>query len=263
MSFAIWRHGRPFYFDDVVSSDMQDYNFITRALAAGWSGKNRLFATSTINAVIGSSSTGTYAFDTGIITDANVLVDLLLTINGSRSVIGRGGDGAASPGSGAGNVTTNGNAGGPALRAQFPMRINNLGTIAGGGGGGGGGRRNFPQASVSWVPGGGGAGVPAGGVSGSPGTNAIRSAASGTSTSGGLGAIGDGISVPGGETVRATAGSGGNLGATGGTGTYSGQVDGGSSVSGNLGTGGPAGAAVAGNSNITWINTGTRLGAIT
>ena len=125
---------------------------------------------------------------------------------------------------GAGGASyTAGSNGGPALRAQYAIGIDAAGGVIGGGGGGGGGNK-----------GGGGGGRSgrtdaAGGVGAGNGT-------SGTFSSGGSGGGGSG-------------GGGGGWGASGGTtGSYA---------------GGTGGAAVVGNSYITWINTGTRYGSIT
>ena len=122
-----------------------------------------------------------------------------------------------------GAMYTAGSNGGPALRAQYAISIDAAGGVIGGGGGGRSGRTNA-----------------AGGNGG----------ASGTFSSGGNGGGGGGAggtTGPGGDNSR--AGGGGGWGASGGTaGSYA---------------GGTGGAAVVGNSYITWINTGTRYGAIT
>ena len=122
-----------------------------------------------------------------------------------------------------GAVYTAGSNGGPALRAQYAISIDAAGGVIGGGGGGRSGRTDAAGA-------GGGA--------------------SGTFSSGGSGGGGGGAggtTGPGDDDPR--AGGGGGWGASGGTaGIYA---------------GGTGGAAVVGNSYITWINTGTRYGAIT
>lgn len=105
--------------------------------------------------------------------------------------------------------------------------ISNYGTIAGGGGGGGAGYKSGFEAG-----GGGGAGSPAGAATG------VGSPGAGTLTTGGAG----------GGNYTAVGGAGGAPGADGTGGDYT--------------LGGLGGAAVVGNSKITWIATGTRLGPI-
>lgn len=129
-------------------------------------------------------------------------------------------------GSGGGN-SNNATAGGPALQTSKPINVTNNGTIGGGGGGG--------SAYVSL---------------GSYGAGGGRTGR--TNSAGGVGSKSTGsngtFSSPG--IVNSPAGSGGNWGETGGA--------------GNVTSGpGAGGAAVIGNSNITWVTTGTRFGAIT
>jgi len=118
-------------------------------------------------------------------------------------------------------------AGGPALRAQSALSVTNNGTI----GGGGGGSASGAVMPTTYGGGGGRSGRTnsAGGTgtyNGQPGTFA---APGGNSTAGGL--------------------TGGDWGAKG---TTSGSS-----------SGGAGGAAVVGDSFITWLVTGTRMGAIT
>jgi len=84
-----------------------------------------------------STSTGSYAFDTGSTFPAGST--LALTNNGI--ILGRGGDG----GTGGLNTTpgTAGGAGGPAFIARYAISVTNNGTIGGGGGGGGGGSGDY------------------------------------------------------------------------------------------------------------------------
>lgn len=128
-----------------------------------------------------------------------------------------------------GAYNSSGSPGGPALRAQAALRITNGGTIGGGGGGGGG-------TTSGWSGGGGGR--------------------TGRVNSGG----GQGYQDAGGIGTFNSAGQGGNYaGGDGGDwGSYGNTGDG-----GNGGWGGAGGEAVVGNSNITWLATGTRMGSIT
>lgn len=155
-----------------------------------------------------------------------------------------------------------GAAGGLALRAQRAVSVNNAGTIGGGGGGGGGGIAfaiTFSPNSYTSNGGGGGGGGrsnPASNASGGRGGTAsgLPDMAFGGS-GGGAGTVsspGGGGDGPLGElSTRGRGGAGGDWGVPGAPGW-----DGGFS-------GGSAGAAVSGGNNITWIATGTRLGAIT
>lgn len=218
-----------FVFVDVITSDVTNYNLRARAVAAGWDQVVPLVATTTVNSgiVLSADSTGQYAFDTGATFPAGTTLALI----NNGFVIGMGGAGGA--------VYTAGSNGGPALRAQYAISIDAAGGVIGGGGGGGG----------SGESGGGG-----GGRSGRTNAAGANGGASGTFSSGGSGGGGGGggaggTTGPGGYGSGGGGGGGGGWGASGGnTGYYA---------------GGTGGAAVVGNSYITWINTGTRYGAIT
>ena len=160
-----------------------------------------------------------------------------VSIINNGTILGAGGfGGAGGLGTGAGGGA---GAGGNALSINRATSITNNGTIAGGGGGGGGGGgRRVGIFSYRGGGGGGGAGYNIGG-GGSP--NGGNSA---TLTGGGGGA---------GSTGAGSGGVGGNIGASG--------ANGGAST----GAGGPAGVAgyyVVGNSNVTWVVNGTRLGRV-
>ena len=120
--------------------------------------------------------------------------------------------------------------GGPALRAQHPLTVDAAGgTIAGGGGQGG--RGNPPDGSI--YPGNSGGGGRSG-----------RVATEGASPyAGTFAAPGIGVSD---YSMGSRGGSGGDWGAAG-----------------TFVSAGAGGAAVVGNAHITWINTGTRYGAVT
>ena len=169
---------------------------------------------------------------------------LRVNISDTGTIYGSGGLGASSGGGIFGGNGPGGHPGGDAVNiVDTPTTIDNQGTIAGGGGGGGGGAGSVSP-SVYGGPGGGGAGFP-GGTAGSNYGNS-GAASNGTASAGGAGGAGD--------SGRGAGGTGGALASVGSSGnSYS-------SFSG--GPGGPAGRAVVGNSNITWINTGTRTGAI-
>lgn len=215
------------------------------ATALGWDGVMPLDALIEVSGgkVIGSTTTGTPALITGTYPSKS----RVLLVN--RGLIqGKGGAGGVDLGAGS--------VGGTALAATSPITIDNaFGFIQGGGGGGGGGTGYYTGTLAGKTCdcvytaggyGGGGAGTD-GGLGGG------GAATAGTSTAGG-----------------AAAGNGGNGGAPGVAGTNGGY---GSANNGDCpagcpdltstrALGGVAGAAVTGNSNITWIHTGTRTGTV-
>lgn len=220
------------------SSDTYNVNLFADA----GSPASAVAVTATINAgvYIGSTSTGSYALDTGSGWPTGSTISI--TINGE--VQGKGGD----AGRGAtilGNPGSPGSAGGPALRAQYACTITNNGAIRGGGGGGGGGGSDADSGNLGGG-GGGGRGFNGGskGLSGGGGA--------GDGTDGSRTGAGSGGNGPGGAGDGGSGGAGGAAGSNGQDG-----------ASGPLGgAGGAAGAAVSGNSNITWAATGTREGSI-
>ena len=150
-----------------------------------------------------------------------------------------------------------GSAGGRALAVSSPVSINNQGTIGGGGGGGGGGGA---EVSGGYAPnrfwqGGGGGGGRSNGEGGSGGGPTSWGTAPGSAGAAGslsaAGAGGGGGGQQGNPSVGAKGGDGGNYGASGSSGSHSGAK-----------AGGGAGAAINGNSYITWIANGTKLGSI-
>ena len=232
MSFAVRPIGlvkSAFVFRQTISSDATNYVLRNAAITAGWDGIVPLDAEVTVSSgiVLSADSTGQYAFDTGVTFPAGTTLALI----NNGFVIGMGGAGGAS--------YTAGSNGGPALRAQYAIGIDAAGGVIGGGGGGGGGNK-----------GGGGGGRSgrtdaAGGVAVGNGTSGTFSSGGSGGSSGGAG----GTTGPGGAGSGVSGGGGGGWGASGGTtGIYA---------------GGTGGAAVVGNSYITWINTGTRYGDIT
>ena len=231
MTFAVRPIGlvkTGFVFRQTISADTSNYVLRAAAIAAGWDGVVPLDAEVTVGSgiVLSANSTSLYGFDTGTGFPAGTTLKLIMP----GYVCGMGGAGGA--------MYTAGSNGGPALRAQYAISIDAAGGVIGGGGGGGGGG----------VIGGGG-----GGRSGRTDAAVASGGASGTFSSGGSGGYGG---AAGGTTGLGTddlwtggGGGGGGWGASGGTaGSYA---------------GGTGGAAVVGNSYITWINTGTRYGDIT
>lgn len=191
---------------------------------------------------LGSTTTGTPAFITGTYPSNS----RVLLVNRGR-IQGKGGAGGVEWGNGA--------AGGAALNATSLITIDNaFGSILGGGGGGGGavgwytGTLDGKTCNCSYNDGGtsgGGAGAEPGlsGDGGNSGTTTAGGAGTGTGGNGG---------APG------AAGSGGGAGSANNGTCPAGCTD----LSSTFTTGGAAGAAVTGNSNITWIHTGTRTGTV-
>lgn len=188
----------------------------------------------------------TFVINSGVVIGSTSTASAGLTISGFTTgdtvsifnngyVVGRGGVG--------GNANSGaGSSGGTALTVSYPTVITNNGVIGGGGGGGGAGYQSSYTSSggtpqtyyYTGCGGGGGAGYLVG--TGGSGTAA---GASGSLTAGGAGGVAGGNYI-----------SGGNGGALGSAGTATG------------GSGGAGGACTSGNSNITWLVTGTRAGAL-
>jgi hypothetical protein len=221
-----------FEFTATISSTTNSYNIYSAAQSAGWNTQLKLIANVTINSgisVYNGFSTGS-GFPPGS--------TLNLTNNGV--IVGLGGN--------AGNTGVNqfgnpGNGGTTGLNAGYPITIDNgPGRVAGGGGGGGGasgGIAGSPKTPIPYAGGGGGGGLPFG--NGGPG------AAPGN---------------PGTLTAAGGRGCGTNCGGNGGG--YGSSGGNGDSAPGKAGSnGGASGAAVVGNSFITWTNFGTRNGPIT
>ena len=263
MSFAVRPIGlvkSAFVFRQTISSDATNYVLRNAAITAGWDGIVPLDAEVTVASgiVLSANSTSLYGFDTGTGFPAGTTLKLIMP----GYVCGMGGAG----GNGAVGSPTAGAAGGPALRAQHAITIDATGgVIAGGGGGGGGADARFAGNAA----GGGGGGRsgrtgPAGGSKyGTVGDSVAGSFSSGGD--GGYGVSGSGGGGTGGTTSQGGNGTGGDTIAGGGGGGGWGAAggNGGRVAGGSGGSGGAGGAAVVGNSYITWINTGTRYGAIT
>jgi len=256
-----------------LSSNTNNYDIWSNKGGSYVAGKSNVTLTINSGVVVGSTSTGTHALDTG----TGWASGDTITIVNNGAVRGRGGNGG---GGGYYNISSevyvyNGNNGvgfnaGNAFRAQFATTITNNGTFAGGGGGGGGGGTGFAldakNAPINRFGngggGGGGAGVSSGGAGGNGSSNAQdaqahgSSGSNGTSSSGGSGGAGGTTSATGNNATGATGGAGGGLGSNGSAGAN------GSGGLQNGGAGGTRGNYATGNSNITWSVTGTRLGGV-
>lgn len=240
-------YGKSYSFSLPSTANVANIDLRAAALAAGWNGISELVFENT-GIIYSTSTTVPAVIITGSFPNG-------VTFNNSGLVVGKGGRG----GDGGGSQGGNGTAGGAAIFANTNVTINNTGTIAGGGGGGGGGGMNdsTPLTRYGGGGGGGGAGLGAGGASAprvligdvyqqAPG-------ADGTFYAGGAGAV----------TSGGDGGAGGAWGQAGTVGeTYSYRRFLTSYVYNYGGTGGAAGAAILGNSYITWTATGTRYGTI-
>ena len=242
-------------FSFTISSNQTNANLRTLAVNAGWNQSSKVIATIGSGVYISSNSTGT----PGLTVNGSFPGGVDLINNGF--IIGMGGAGGA--GSNAGSNGVAGGGGGLALSVSVAVTVTNNGTIGGGGGGGGGGgawqSAPIPPFFISTYGGGGGGGGgrtgatnSSGGAGGAGGAGVAAGNAGGAGTSGGGGAGG----TPNSATPSAGAGgAGGGWGSAGAGGTTSNFF--------SAGGGGAAGAAISGNSNITYVATGTRLGAIT
>ena len=221
----------------------------------------------TINSgvTVGSTSTGTYALDTGTGWASGDVINII----NNGTVKGCGGNGGAG-----GNIVyntsfTNGSAGavgGQAFRAQFACTFTNNGSVygCGGGGGGGGSIEGLETKTLqTYAYGGGGGGGGAGVNSSTGGAGGTASGAtlldngnagsSGTATAGGSGGVGGWNNSA--STVSAGAGgAGGSLGSTGSAGV---TAAGGGLVGGTGGAGGLAGFYQV---NSSLINSGSGIG---
>jgi hypothetical protein len=177
--------------------------------------------------VVGATTTSTYAFtvDTRFDPSVNIYIDWM------GIGAGRGGDGFTW----SGETLIEGKNGGPALRIQRPVTINNLGIIGGGGGGA------DPYAFPDLNGGGGGAGSLPG-----IGGKAYRKDSGGSNGSTLIGGQngGSGYAGPplGPEYIK-----GGDLGMPGGSFLYPGRAP---------------GVAITGTSYITWVNKGDVRGPV-
>ena len=228
----------------------------TLAIAAGWDEAAPVVATIasgvTIQGAAGAgaiNSNGTNNVpgsdgSTGLTITGSFPAGVSLINNGT--VYGGGGGGGGGGGTGGGG---SGGAGGAALLVSVPVIITNN-SVFGGGGGGGAGNNAWGSGGIVRSGGGGGGGAIYGeggdggiwpGINGGAGGN-------GTETTGGAGGSSDqNLNVGGAGGARGEAGVRPNDVVNGGL---------------SAGLGGAGGAAVSGNSNVTWVATGTLYGAL-
>lgn len=219
-----------------IASSIANPNIPVIAAAAGWDGASRVIVNITAPYVNAINLQSGWSFPRGI----EMEISAGTLVGGNRIGLA-------------------------ALTAAIPVSIRNLGSINGAGGGGGTGgqsvaRYQEAQPAIAGYGGAGGGGqgfdsaialTPSGAAPGEAGTYELFSG-----------------SVFGGDVTPwaqgGTGGDGGLWGQDGGAGGY-GYSGGTRSSYTDLPpqNGGPAGKAVVGNSNITWLATGTRIGAVT
>lgn len=186
--------------------------------------------------VIGATTNGLYALEVGDFDG----VPVSLVIKPGAFVVGKAGEGVRAT-----EITSA--TGGPAFRADYPINVDNQGTIGGGGGSGGIGRVRLTSPLTTNIiaemslP---GAGYNVGQAIGVDESQIVISSV----TSGVTKAEADTAFNIASSLFFSNYGDGGDLGQDG--------------SSGDITAGFAAGAAVTGNSNITWTNMGTILGPI-
>ncbi len=219
---------------------------------------------------IGSTSTGTYAIETGV-WPAGITVKLV----NNGTIVGKGGAGGAASvvtGPVASNVN-NGTSGGDSVNASSDLEITNNGVIGGGGGGGGSavgqGGPFFGALCIS--AGSNGAGFTLNAIpvaeyidpfdNGFFPTRTVISGNQSTDQLGGVEVFASSIYES--HSSTATGGKGGDLGADGSDGAYTQSSSAGSSDVSDTATGGAAGSAINKNGNtVTITNNGQILGDI-
>jgi hypothetical protein len=214
-----------------ISANTNNYNIQNSRGGTYVAGATTVNLTINSGVTVGSTSTGTYALETGSSWASGDVINIINngTIKGRGGNGGTGGNAYADPSVPGNSTVTNataGGVGGNAFRAQFATTFTNNGSVYGGGGGGGGGgsavygeSKSSTFGSVSGNGGGGGAGVN-GGTGGAAGVATGQNpdqgnpGASGTATAGGAGGTGPSPQPSG------AGGNGGGLGASGTAGSF-------------------------------------------
>lgn len=255
-------YGATRQFAFTISSNQTNANLRTLAINAGWDQSAPVVATISGGVYCSSNSTGT----PGLTISGSFPGGVSLINNGL--IIGMGGAGGSANPAGA---PVAGSTGGLALSVSSAVTITNNGTIGGGGGGGGGGVTVFDSSGFcGGGPGGSGGGGRTGTTNSAGGVGGWQNGSPGTSAGGGAGGLGLLYATgPQGEYRGGYGGAGGGWGAAGGNGGNGGGFGGNGDLGGggyytlySGAVGGSGGGAVSGNSNITWVAFGTRLGSI-
>lgn len=242
-------------FSFTIGANQTNANLRDLAIAAGWNQSALLIATISSGIYISSNNTSTAA----LTVSGSFPGGVQLVNNGTIVGMGGAGGNGVSP-------KSNGGAGGIALLVSSLISVTNNGTLAGGGGGGGGGGVRY-NADVPGSGGGGGGGQSSyvtNSAAGLKGTNDVAfgtKAENGTvgtfsaAGTGGLGTLSNVGQRQGSGGAGGTWGVAGSNGLNASTSYYSNQYD-------TPSSGGAGGASVSGNSNVTWVATGTRYGAV-
>lgn len=247
--------GKANQFAFTISTNQTNANLRTLAVSAGWNQTSKVVATISSGVYIRSNSTGTPALTVNGSFPGGVELINSGYIIGMGGAGGQGGDAPYDAPLGAGRP---GLAGGVALSVASAISINNAGTIGGGGGGGGGGgtyRWNNGCGDINYNGGGGGGGRSSGAANSSGGAAGVGAGYPGVAGSAGTVSSAGSGGVPGTYFCynAGPGGAGGNWGSSGSAGQARNTAG---------GSGGGGGGAVTGNSNVTWLATGTRLGSI-
>jgi hypothetical protein len=222
-----------------ISSSTYNYDVYANRGPSYVAGISDIQVTIATPAVVGSTSTGSYAM---LVPNSFSPGDTVTIVNNGliTGMGGNGGDSQFAAQSG-GNPGTNA---GNALYINRPTTIQNNSVIAGGGGGGGGGSGWTPDKGGSGWGGGGGGGI---GYNGGSGGGGPYPGNPGTVSSPGAGNPGDFQGIAG--------GAGGGRGSPGANGSPTGGAN-----PRPGGAGGAGGYYIVGNSFVTWTATGTRNG---
>ena len=175
ISMALLR-GKYRIFNLSASAPIQNLNIYNTSIAAGWNGASALTYTIPAGIYIWSDSTTLPALTTGGAFPGG------LTIVNNGYIMGKGGKGGVSPGTG--------NAGGPAINLTNPAIIDNTNPAAYIGGGGGGGDGSAKPTNYNGAGGGGAGGGDGGTSTWYPGLPAISGSGGAGGTIGNAGANG-------------------------------------------------------------------------
>jgi hypothetical protein len=238
-------HGAANQFLLTISANAVNMNLRNEAMNFGWDGSAPLVVVINSGVYIVSNNTAVPA----LTIDGTYPDGVKLTNNGW--IIGMGGAGGGHSATG-----FNGLPGGPGLKVLSTVTIANNGSIAGGGGGGGKGSTGD---YYDWSGGGGGGagyGLGGTGLNGGGGAGQGANGTAGTQLAGGTGGAGSGYGGYGGNRFGISGGNGGLLGSAGATGGVW------PPAAAQYNSGGAAGAAIIGDSLITWTSFGTLFGPI-
>lgn len=228
----------------VLSADTNNYDVFANRGANYAAGYTDLTLTINSGITVGSASTASYAMSVNGFTSGDTV-----SIVNNGTIVGAGGAGGRGAIASSATAAVAGSVAGPALYANFATSVTNNGTIAAGGGGGGGGSgRSYLSGKTTVYQNGGGGGGGAG-VVGGVGAVGGNTGGTGTATTGGAGGTALNSAGAGGAGgARGTAGSSGTTGST--------------TVRGGAAGGGATSNYITGNSFVTWVATGTRLGNV-